>query len=448
MAYNVALSSLQNPQLGGIAPGKKYPWTYPTALAGAGPGLVEAAKAQTIAKQQLDALNLGKEQSLATLAQAAENNRIQEEQAKKAATLSTVSTGIAATALANEAGLINLKNFIPKTAPVTAPASPATSAALANSGQSIQVAGQNLGAETVASNAGMDVQAVTPGFEGYSVGAESASANAGLDLVGTQAGTGTVEYAGGTGLTGANLGVKPIVADAAVPIEGGATTGATAAANNFAWTSAGGEAGAAPAGVLAYPAMAGYLAPKVLDALHEDSTENLGHNVTLGMVSHERTARNVGGGVAGAGAGFLTGAMAGAGATSWTGPGAIVGAIVGGIAGVIGSECIIVTACTSSDSEEVNISREYRDKFLTVEQLRGYYCLASICVPLIVRHAWVKRTFKKHLVDHLISYGRWSLGKGPYPGPLAGLVTRGFLSLCGKIGKQKTSFVRCNGEII
>ena len=43
--------------------------------------------------------------------------------------------------------------------------------------------------------------------------------------------------------------------------------------------------------------------PKIIDAIHEDSMENLGHNATLGLVSHEKTAKTVGGGLAGAAAG-------------------------------------------------------------------------------------------------------------------------------------------------
>lgn len=115
---------------------------------------------------------------------------------------------------------------------------------------------------------------------------------------------------------------------------------------------------------------------------------------------------------------------------------------------VVSKVCIIVTACTFSDSEEVNISREYRDKFLTPEQLRGYYMIAEKVVPLINRFSIVKWLVKRFLVDNLIAYGKHELQKGPPPGTAATLITCGFLALCEHVGNRKPSFVRCNGEIV
>ncbi|MCX5819735.1 MAG: hypothetical protein NT047_07475 [Deltaproteobacteria bacterium] len=115
---------------------------------------------------------------------------------------------------------------------------------------------------------------------------------------------------------------------------------------------------------------------------------------------------------------------------------------------VISKACIIVTACTFSNSEEVNISREYRDKFLTPVQLRGYYMIAEKVVPLINRFSIVKRLVKRFLVDNLIAYGKHELQKGPPPRTAATTITRGFLALCEHVGNRKPSFVRCNGEIV
>jgi hypothetical protein len=112
------------------------------------------------------------------------------------------------------------------------------------------------------------------------------------------------------------------------------------------------------------------------------------------------------------------------------------------------SRCIIVTACTSPESEEVNITREYRDKYLTPEQLRGYYMIAQKVVPAIAGSAAVKWFVKRFLVDNLIAYGRHALGKGPRPGLSSTLITRGFLALCNAVGSRKPSFVRVNGEIV
>ena len=112
------------------------------------------------------------------------------------------------------------------------------------------------------------------------------------------------------------------------------------------------------------------------------------------------------------------------------------------------SVCIIVTACTSPDSEEVNITREYRDKFLSPEQLRGYYVIAEKIVPLIERFSFVKKVVKRVLVDNLIEYGRHALGKGKKPSFVSVIVTRLFLALCANVGARRKQFVRCNGEVV
>lgn len=106
--------------------------------------------------------------------------------------------------------------------------------------------------------------------------------------------------------------------------------------------------------------------------------------------------------------------------------------------------CIIVTACTDRHSPEVEIAREYRDRFMSPEQLRGYYMIAETVMPWVVRH----RAFvKKHLVDRLVEYGSYHLGKTEkVPCRASSCVTRGFLMLCGFAGRRKRVFVRCNGE--
>jgi hypothetical protein len=89
----------------------------------------------------------------------------------------------------------------------------------------------------------------------------------------------------------------------------------------------------------------------------------------------------------------------------------LVGKLLNPGAAIYNSICIIVTACTSPNSEEVNITRQYRDKFLDQETLRGYYMIAEKVVPLINKHKWFRSFVKKHLVDNLIEYGRYALAK-------------------------------------
>jgi len=110
--------------------------------------------------------------------------------------------------------------------------------------------------------------------------------------------------------------------------------------------------------------------------------------------------------------------------------------------------CIIVTACTDRHSPEVEIAREYRDKFLDADQLRGYYQIAEKIVPLIESNGTIKRLVKKWLVDRLVDYGAVVLGKKEKTLLRSSwIVSRAFLSLIRTVGKMREQFVRCNGEV-
>jgi hypothetical protein len=110
--------------------------------------------------------------------------------------------------------------------------------------------------------------------------------------------------------------------------------------------------------------------------------------------------------------------------------------------------CIIVTACTNEDSEEVNIAREYRDKYLSSQQLRGYYIIAEKVVPFINNHLIAKLIIKKLLVDNLVEYGRHELGMTDKSSYLSKVISKTFLSLCERVGTKRESFVRYNGEVV
>jgi len=114
-----------------------------------------------------------------------------------------------------------------------------------------------------------------------------------------------------------------------------------------------------------------------------------------------------------------------------------------------GLGCIIVTACTDPHSPEVEIAREYRDKCMDLDQIRGYYMIAEKVVPLIKRSGIFKGIVKKVLVDSLVDYGRHALGKQERkPRLLSRIVSEGFLWLCRKVGKTRETFVRVNGEVV
>jgi hypothetical protein len=192
-------------------------------------------------------------------------------------------------------------------------------------------------------------------------------------------------------------------------------------------------------GTVVGPAMAGFGAPRMVDLIHKDSMENLGHNITGGLVKHAQTAKEVGSATVGGLAGALSGATAGAASTSWSGPGAIVGAVVGAIAGLFGAKvkgCIVISACCGTDSYEVQVARKFRDNHMTEEQLTGYYTLCIFLVPFIQRHGWFRKLVKRALVDRLVDYGEAFMGmKGHRRYVTSKIVTGAFLGLCRHVGR-------------
>ena len=99
--------------------------------------------------------------------------------------------------------------------------------------------------------------------------------------------------------------------------------------------------------------------------------------------------------------------------------------------------CIIITACTSKNSPDVEISREFRDKYMSSYHLGGYYALAHKIVPLLRRSKFFRLLTKRFLVDRLVDYGEWILGYKPKIRLRTSIiVTNGFLLLCAAIGMQ------------
>jgi len=154
--------------------------------------------------------------------------------------------------------------------------------------------------------------------------------------------------------------------------------------------------------------------------------------------------------------GAAAGAAAGAGYGTLVAPGVgtAAGAVIGGVMGYFGAKsseggggCIIVSAATDPASEEVQIARAYRDRFLSRQTLRGYYIIAEKIVPLMIKHEWFKKIVKKCLVDKLVEYGREKLGLGGKAPLVSRIITKLFLSLCNVTGKTVPVFVRSNGEV-
>ena len=115
------------------------------------------------------------------------------------------------------------------------------------------------------------------------------------------------------------------------------------------------------------------------------------------------------------------------------GYGTAIGAAIGGLA----ENCIIISACTSKNSYETNIAREFRNKYMSGYQLGGYYAIAHRIAPIMEKSHLLKLFLKKFLVNRLIDYGEYILGYKPKIRlRTSEMITGGFLSLCGYVGMQ------------
>lgn len=138
------------------------------------------------------------------------------------------------------------------------------------------------------------------------------------------------------------------------------------------------------------------------------------------------------GAIGGAAAGAMVGAKVGAIGGPW---GAAIGGILGALGGAFGGGCIIISACTDPNSYEVNIARQYRDRYMDIPSLRGYYSLAAVLVPLIHRSERVRRITKSLLVDRLVDYGEVCLGMKERTQRIGSrFVSKAFLSVCRTVG--------------
>lgn len=250
------------------------------------------------------------------------------------------------------------------------------------------------------------------------------------------------KLAAGKTATGVASGVTQAAVDTGVgaSIVPGTTTavsGATEAGVGSKLVNAGGGFLASMA-----PSAVGYFAGK---AGGTRSTREIGK---LGGMVKGKTAREmVGGGIKGAVAGMTTGAAIGA----MGGPiGVVGGGIYGLLSGIAGGtgKCIIITICTEENSEDVKVAREYRDKFMDKEMLRGYYMIADKIVPILEKSKLMRTIIRHILVKPMIAFGRKELGYSKSAGIIPEIVTGLFLFLCHWIGSRRSEFVRINGEVI
>lgn len=300
-------------------------------------------------------------------------------------------------------------------------------------GEMLQLQKPTLEPTLVPENAGLAEAAIAapepvPVSPDLAAGAVSTEGLEAFNLSGTL--PGAVEKIGAGSLS-AFAGAGGTEAAISSGIAAGADVGMAPAASASMLSTVGGLAGSAVSG-----GMWGAAAPQLVEAIHHGSMENLGHNVTLGLVKSEQTAKEVGGGVTGALAGAAAGATYG---SSYPVVGTVIGAVVGGIAGVFGvriKKCIIISACCGADSHEVRVARQYRDAHMDEEELTGYYALCIFLVPYIRKHDWFRGVVKRLIVDRLVDHGEVFMGmKGTYRHMTSKIVTRAFLGLCRHVGR-------------
>lgn len=112
------------------------------------------------------------------------------------------------------------------------------------------------------------------------------------------------------------------------------------------------------------------------------------------------------------------------------------GGLFGG-GGFLGLGCIIISACTSRSSWQVELAREYRDCVLDETTLGGYYALSHVVAPLIFKYKLVKWVLKRFLVDRMADRFEWYFGlRKTHKFCTSRFVTHKFLSFCKFIGKH------------
>lgn len=141
--------------------------------------------------------------------------------------------------------------------------------------------------------------------------------------------------------------------------------------------------------------------------------------------SRDRRSSAVSGAVSGGFIGYGSGMAMG-------GP---AGAIIGGALGWLTSSCVIITACTDPYSYEVNVSRLYRDKYMNLDELSGYYRIAKVVVPILNKVPILRRMTKRLLVMPMVDYGEWFMHMKPkIKHKISAYITLGFLGLCEYAG--------------
>lgn len=256
---------------------------------------------------------------------------------------------------------------------------------------------------------------------------------------------GTLIQGAGTLATGA-LAAKQLglFGSAAAPAAAGAGTTAAATAGGTAATAAGAEAaltaggvaldtGGAASGAAAGGALGGASAGLAA------AGGGVAAGAVGGLVANQLPIPSYGQGLTGAAIGAAGGFLVG-------GPvGAIAGGLVGGLSGGL---CILTEAAYGTNSPEMHLARDYRDRFLSPEQRRAYYFLYEPVATRMQRDPAYRDTMRVQFTDPLLRYGRWQMGQTPTVDPSDAAFARHFLAHLAQVGAGLRSFTRANGEVV
>jgi hypothetical protein len=209
-----------------------------------------------------------------------------------------------------------------------------------------------------------------------------------------EAGIGGGVAAGGAALTaGAETGIAPL----------SSFTMGGANASTATYGAAGTGLGLGTIAPYLGPAAAGYAAPGIVNAIHEDTTENLGHNLTLGLVRDEGTADFLGSVGAGAAAGAAVGSFVPV-------VGTVVGGLVGGVAGGVAQAWDGITNGIADVFGTFVCTELYRQGHLTKEVFEADAQFGKQMDK--VEYAWYKtwgiplavRMKKSKLISRIVSF--------------------------------------------
>lgn len=166
----------------------------------------------------------------------------------------------------------------------------------------------------------------------------------------------------------------------------------------------------------------------------------------------EQKVGGFGGKVAGHATGAATGAGIGAlaGTFVFPGIGTAAGAVIGAIAGGLGASfCVLHEASYGCDSLEVQIARQFRDRFLTTAQLRAYYGQYEPVADRMRHDKAYRMHVRTVLTDRLVRYGA-AVMQIPYAPPSRAdvEVARTFLRQLALAGEHMPPFRRKNGDLV